>query len=1046
MKISKIVLAGLVCSFSSFAFDSALSADLHRLPAATALVASLSQQIEKRQTDDSDPEKRLLIQEFAQYKESRAKIKPEEAADKWLQLFKKCLNYALEQNRGDFYSYGYGEIIEKTKAVPKFNDLLEIIPAPETWAGIAEKLKSEKAKNTREALGLKIACVIIDMLLGDRKAVAASIEQVCENIPDGLGMKEYALQTIEEIKNELRGAEITGNLDDVKGNFTALLKFYTKKPAFQQRIKIPDLSGLAESEVKSLIIEALSISGLELDISPENPSKPLVRQIIIENIDKVTRPLWQLVNSDQDVLLFEALDKKFPETASEPQQNLPFGMSQSDYHISEYSGTGEKDYQRARARHYYLVGLLGMGRMEEALKLAGNLPDSSSTFAMFSTIDRQMPDSLAPEVLLKFEQEILREKPAVDLWSALVRHSSLVGSSAEQEARSFIEKYLASHSDFIPANFKPRKAYIELLLAIDEIDPAIEQIRAFLAAEDTNSENRKLLSKEQYELAVKLALLGRTLKKVELIEESVAGVLKAISSSDLWNHSYSREFEKYLAVLAHNGFGAQAVEIIKELISRTVDKSGKLGMSEFAEAGLEFDELLNRLTLVYYLSGEYEQVLELAKTAPWWNSSDIADKLTGYKSFAYSHNDYPEAEVNVAFPCMIARALIAFGRKSEASMLLKAYLFENSSDDLAYRLLVEIEGSALLTWLDTLYELDRFEERPLIWKARILLDEGKLSEAEEVIRLALKIDPTDGEQKAGDRVFGYKVLADILRARGKNDDAKFFDEVVASVRLAEEGDRISWLGMRKRSLEIYERASNLFIDAYCIQWRLAEKLYASGRKAEAEKHYEIAFERMPEQFGRMASLCFGCEGVFNRKLSKTVAQRILERLANAEKPKPQVFFLLGLLKNAQDLDLEAYRAFKRAVEIDPDYLDAWKNLANISRQIFLPASQIDELNLKLLELDPMQRRFSFNPQGFISYARIWQVFEKARISTQEFPQSLFRFDAAAARIDKLEKQVPGMRGRMHMFEEARRKNMLWPLLSQNQIVQKIMNFSSYTLR
>lgn len=1046
MKISKRVLAVLVCTFSGFAVGSAQATDLPHLPAAAALVASLSQEIEMKKVAEYEPEKGLLIQEMSQYKEIRGKMKPEEAADKWFQLFKKSFEYSLEKNSSDFYSFGYNAIPEDAEAAPRFNDLLDIIPAPETWGAIAHKLKTEKAENSRAALGLKIACVIIDMLQGDRKAVATSLEQMRKDIPDGPGMKEYALQIFEEITNELRGAEVTGNLDDVKGNFAALLKFYAKKPAFQQRVKIPDLSGLPEPEVKSLILEALSISGLELEISPENPSKALVRQIVLENLDKVTRPLWQLVNSDQDVRLFEALAKKFPEAANEPQQNLPFGMDQSNYQISEYASGGDKDYQRSMARHYYLIGLLGKGRIEEALKLAGNLPDSSHTFAMFSSLDRQMPDSLTAEVLLKFEQEILRKKPAVDLWSALVRHASLVGTSAEQEVKNFIEKYLASYPGFSPASFKPVKAYIELLLAIDEIDPAIEKIRAFLAAEDGNPENRKLLAREQHELAVKLALLGRSLKKVELIEESVAGVLKALPLSGWWGNHRGREFEKYLAVLAQNGFGTQAVEIIKALISMSAEQAGRAGLSEFSEASLQFDDLLSRLALVYYLSGEYEQILELAKTAPWWGVSDIAEKLTGYKDFAYSHNDYPEAGVNVAFPCMLARALISSGRKGEASMLLKAYLFENSSDDLAYRLLVEAEGSAGLKWLEMLYELDRFEERPLIWKATILLDEGKLPEAEEVIRLALKIDPTDGEQKAGDRVLGYKVLADVLRARGKNDDAKFFDEVVASVRLAEEGDRISWLGMRKRSLEIYERASNLFIDAYCIQWRLAEKLYASGRRAEAEKHYEIAFERMPEQFGRMASLCFGCEGVFNRKLSKTVAQRILERLANAEKPKPQVFFLLGLLKESQDLDLEAYRAFKRAVEMDPDYLDAWKKLADISRQIFLPVSQIDELNLKLLELDPMQRRFSFNPRGFVSYARIWLVFEKARVSAQDFPQSLFRFEATAERIDRVEKQVPGMRGRMHMFQESRQKYLLWPLLSQNQVVQKILSFSSNNMR
>ena len=41
-----------------------------------------------------------------------------------------------------------------------------------------------------------------------------------------------------------------------------------------------------------------------------------------------------------------------------------------------------------------------------------------------------------------------------------------------------------------------------------------------------------------------------------------------------------------------------------------------------------------------------------------------------------------------------------------------------------------------------------------------------------------------------------------------------------------------------------------------------------GNLAEARKHYEIAFRRMPEQFGQVASFCFGCEGVFNHPESR----------------------------------------------------------------------------------------------------------------------------------------------------------------------------------
>ena len=308
-------------------------------------------------------------------------------------------------------------------------------------------------------------------------------------------------------------------------------------------------------------------------------------------------------------------------------------------------------------------------------------------------------------------------------------------------------------------------------------------------------------------------------------------------------------------------------------------------------------------------------MLALLEKAPWWGATDLLDLTDLYENLA------PSA----------AKALHTKGRADQAVKILENHLQAHPGDDSAYRLLTDILGSQVIPWLDTLHALDRFEERPLIWKAALLTKAGSLDEAEATIRQALKIDPTDGEQQAGDRARAYAVLADILKAKGKTDDAAFFERVVASVHIAEKGDQFAEAGLLRKSLALYEEASTNFADAYCVQWRLAERLTAMGKIEEAKKHYEIAFERMPEQFGQVAQFCFGCEGVFTNQQSTSVAEEVLTRLAKTTPQKPQVHYLLGQLRESQGRKLEAYQHFHTAVELDPDYVDGLKALYSLRK-------------------------------------------------------------------------------------------------------------------
>ena len=100
-----------------------------------------------------------------------------------------------------------------------------------------------------------------------------------------------------------------------------------------------------------------------------------------------------------------------------------------------------------------------------------------------------------------------------------------------------------------------------------------------------------------------------------------------------------------------------------------------------------------------------------------------------------------------------------------------------------------------------------------MWKAYLYFKDGQLDIAEKLIRQAMSVDPTDGEQKAGQRVHSYELLADILEAKGDLENASFFRDVVKSVRIAEEGDELSRAGLVNRSIEYYHEAMGIFADA-----------------------------------------------------------------------------------------------------------------------------------------------------------------------------------------------------------------------------------------
>lgn len=374
------------------------------------------------------------------------------------------------------------------------------------------------------------------------------------------------------------------------------------------------------------------------------------------------------------------------------------------------------------------------------------------------------------------------------------------------------------------------------------------------------------------------------------------------------------------------------------------------------------ESLGEALVELYRLTGQAKEVIWLLENLPYWSKGNL---------FELSDSDL---QLDAAW------AFSEVGNKKMAYAILSRGLQNRNllNKDKAYRQLLSLKDSKTPALIDELVKLNPYQERPLIWKAQMALDRGDFSEAEKLARKGIAIDPSDGEQGKDDRMQVYAVLSKALAGLGQKEDADVFNEVVEAIRMGERADSLYSAGLVKRALDKYNESLTRFADAYCLQSRLAVYYSDLGEIDKAEAHYQRAFELMPSSFGRIESHCFGCEGAFSSDTAKTIAGRVFSK-AIAEKPDhPQNYYLMGYLAEARDQPEEAVKYYQKAVELDPEYINAW---VKITEADIVPSDENLALQrkakLNLIKLQP--RKISNGDVGPLNFQiqEIYQILSDA---------------------------------------------------------------------
>jgi len=938
-----------------------------------------------------------LRSKLKRFEEKAPSMTPEKAAQAWLGLY-----YDIRKLNAPSFS-----ITRANDFAPRFvsfSEIAEALPPTSAWDELCKQADAIPRKHTVYSyikpgpkedpeLPLRLFLYAIN---GDGKAMLKDLKE------SKLSDSREKVKSVFDLARELSDPSSAPRVDLERLKALSSLLASSKLKSLCS-VKLPAFdASVPDSEIEALAASLLSCDGVVLEAKSSSRVASLARAAALKIQASLKAPQWPLCDaSPEGVSLCLASLKLFPVKGRESEAVSALYSEYEKYSfylnreiLAGYYG----DDMRSEALTLCVLGLLAQSREAEASDaLSSCLADMRlRRYEYYKTWEKRTSSQKTLRALAAlFERVLEKDASCLEAWKSLKGVEMASGRAKEFSERC--AKALESKALDPVCEAEVSLLYARSLLASDELEKGLSILRSCVLdgfKKELPHDEQLKASKPRCQAALAIASLGDGLNDRAMVSEGCAAALKiraarkalAPAKRNDPYEGFGFGYQEAYAALFKAGLLSDCEKLLffeaGERLGASIAKAST--SNNGVAAGQDIDEFLEKLVAVYFEAGRFEDVAALVDECPWWNCADIRDLRSWSDGRATS--------------CLVAAAFAKLGRKDDALRVLKSSLLMGKGLDADYSLLCELEGQEAIPFLDGLVKIDRFETRPLIWKAVLFEKAGRLEEAEALAKSAISIDPTDGKSMAGSRLKAYETLAEILRKLGKDKDAELFERIVRSVRIAEAGDKLECAGLLSRSLKLYREANLMFSDAYCIHWRLAKRLLDAGDAPGAMEHFKTAFELMPGQFGRVASFCFGCEGAFDVPSSRSAAEEVLSSLEKAKPESPQIRFLLGELRESQLRWAEAAAEYSKAAELDPDYLDAWSKLYSIRNEASLSQAERDRVLIRLLSLDPAMRhcypdfRARFDWKGAVS------TLEKARAGFPQIQRSCYPLKAAAQRL------------------------------------------------
>ncbi len=775
---------------------------------AAAVLQKVAEQSAKPAADTQKTgERSKLRDELTVFQGASASLPAAEAAQRWLALVDRAAKLSNPQMN-----------LNESAPPVTSDDLFEALPPPADWPELAKAIAARpaaKGDGQIREIGLQLLAAALTGNKDDRQRVIADLQARAANAEMGAAFRYRS------VLDQLDQATLTLS-DDPDAVLKSLERqLSSMREDRNQPLRVPNLVSIAgPAKAEAFLRRALKQRNVTLVFEAPNETSRLAQKLALELIDQLPSPQWGLINSLDSTALYEAMDKHFGahDTNAAPDQE-PGG-------IPALNNYGD-DSGKAQAQVYYLLGLISNGRTKDAVVVAKKMGRQGQIYMpeeAFKTMDRAGYTAALDD----FFYEVLSQDPGLPFWDEYV----LLAARTGKTDRMLKLARAAAANDDLSSSRKTaiHENLAKALLAADELDEGVVELRALLA--DTNTP----APSSEFNAEVGTGHLGIALARIGMLTEKPEWTAEGIKATQVWladdsaQNQYAWESsavaESLAAILSDLKRGPEAEAVLRDALTRVVraaaSQENSYGNSDGSAA-----QLLTELAMLYDKAGRSADVIALLDQAPWWGTKDVNELFqiqAGENRITLAWLHAPAATMSL--PCLAARALAATGRKDEAMKITDALLDHQPGNDRGYELLLQLGGSNVIPRLDELFARDQFEERPLIWKAHVLRQQGRLEEAEKVARQAIAIDPSDGEEGPGDRMRAYTELADVYEERGNAAEAQTYRGAVTAIRLSEQADQFYLAGLLKRAVKMYEESLTHFADAYCIQSRLAIQLSA----------------------------------------------------------------------------------------------------------------------------------------------------------------------------------------------------------------------------